>query len=551
MTDPGILPWIEAHVGRGQSAVLQGVALATGTLVQEDLTTVAAAFLAGSGRISWTVAFVGCFLGIWIGDALLYLVARLLGRPLLDRPWVARWVDPAAIRRSEEWFQSRGTWLLVACRLVPGTRLPTFLAAGFLGWPFGRFLGITGLTVLIWTAGLLALAEALGRPLEAGLRSAGIPLWIAPLLLAGALLFPRRPIRRFLRGIATAVGRWTRWEFWPAWLFYAPVAVQYCRLALKHGGLMVPAAANPGILLGGLVGESKFQTLADLHLTSPDFTAEAWRIPNGPTQGRRESLRAVLEKHPVPFPFILKPDVGQRGAGVKLIRSLAEADAYLEQTGEALVLQRYVPGPHEVGIFYHRLPGEARGRIFAITEKVFPCVTGDGRRTLGELIDEDPRARFQSHRYRERFRSRLDEVLPEGRTLRLVEAGNHAQGCLFLDGAWILTPALETRIDAISRAVPGFFVGRYDIRFTDIDALQAGHRFQILELNGAAAEATSIYDPSTPLRRAYATLFRQWEIVFEIGAANRATGTPAASKRALLRAWWNCRRGLATVPVAD
>ena len=280
------------------------------------------------------------------------------------------------------------------------------------------------------------MAEALGRPLEAGLRSAGIPLWIAPLLLAGALLFPRRPIRRFLRGIATAVGRWTRWEFWPAWLFYAPVAVQYCRLALKHGGLMVPAAANPGILLGGLVGESKFQTLADLHLTSPDFTAEAWRIPIGPTQGRRECLRAVLEKHPVPFPFILKSDVGQRGAGVKLIRNPAEADAYLEQTGEALVLQRYVPGPHEVGIFYHRLPGEARGRIFAITEKVFPCVTGDGRRTLGELIDEDPRARFQSHRYRERFRSRLDEVLPGGRTLRLVEAGNHAQGCLFLDVAF-------------------------------------------------------------------------------------------------------------------
>jgi hypothetical protein len=258
-----------------------------------------------------------------------------------------------------------------------------------------------------------------------------------------------------------------------------------------------------------------------------------------------------LEKHPVPFPFILKPDVGQRGAGVKLIRNLAEADAYLEQTGEALVLQRYVPGPHEVGIFYHRLPGEAHGRIFAITEKVFPVVTGDGRRTLGELIDGDPRARFQSDRYRERFRNRLDEVLPEGRTLRLVEAGNHAQGCLFLDGAWILTPELETRIDAISRAVPGFFVGRYDIRFTDIDALQAGHRFQILELNGAAAEATSIYDPSTPLRKAYATLFRQWEIVFEIGAANRATGTPAASKRALLRAWWNCRRGLATMPVAD
>ena len=550
MTDPGLLGWIDAHSGSG-GGVAQGVALAAGTLVQEDLTAVSAAWLAGSGRVSWVVAFLGCFVGIWMGDALLYLAARGFGRPLLARPWVARRVNPASIARSEDWFQRRGAWLLVACRFIPGTRLPTFLAAGFLGWPFGRFLWITGLTVALWTAGLLTLAHGIGRPLEARLRGAGVPFWVVPVLLVAVFALPSLPLRRIGRSIATRLGRWTRWEFWPAWFFYIPVAVQYVRLAIRHGGLTVPAAANPGIALGGLVGESKFGTLADLHRTSPAFTAEAWLLEAGPAAVRLERLQQIVAANHVAFPFVLKPDVGQRGAGVKVIREPADARDYLKQTDTALVLQRHVAGPFEVGIFYHRHPSEPRGRIFAVTEKVFPSVTGDGSRTLGELIDADARARFMADRYRERFRGRLGEVLGPGATLRLVEAGNHAQGCVFLDGRRFVTPALEERIDAISRAVPGFFVGRYDIRFADEEELRAGRGFQVLELNGAAAEATSIYDPSNTLAGAYRTLFRQWELVFEAGAANRAHGTPAASKRALLRAWRDCRRGLATVPTAD
>ena len=30
-------------------------------------------------------------------------------------------------------------------------------------------------------------------------------------------------------------------------------------------------------------------------------------------------------------------------------------------------------------MFYYRIPGELRGHIFSITDKVFPFITGDGR----------------------------------------------------------------------------------------------------------------------------------------------------------------------------
>jgi len=114
--------------------------------------------------------------------------------------------------------------------------------------------------------------------------------------------------------------------------------------------------------------------------------------------------------------------------------------------------------------------------------------------------------------------------LAAGETLRLVEAGNHAQGCIFRDGARLHTPELAACIDGISRKLDGFFIGRYDLRFTHEADLCAGRNFQIIELNGAAAEAASIYDARNSLRSAYATLFRQWSLVFAIGAENRRRG---------------------------
>jgi hypothetical protein len=365
-----------------------------------------------------------------------------------------------------------------------------------------------------------------------------------------------RLLSQFLNGPASLKlratwGRWTRWEFWPAWLFYLPVALNYARLAWKYRSLTLPSAANPGITTGGLVGESKFETLRELHRTSPEFTAEAWLLAAGEISDRQARLRQICGEQKISFPFILKPDLGQRGLGVKLIRNEAQANDYLRRNDTPIVLQRYVPGPLEAGVFYYRFPQERSGHIFAITEKLFPVLTGDGTHTVEELIWQDDRARFVAARYLKRFANRRREVLPQGETLRLVEAGNHAQGCIFRDGERLLTPELTSRMDEISQRVPGFFIGRYDLRFESEDDLRAGRNFRILELNGASAEATNIYDARNSLWSAYTTLFRQWELVFAIGAANRQLGAQPTSPRELVRIWRAASRLFATYPAAD
>ncbi|MBL9129387.1 MAG: VTT domain-containing protein, partial [Verrucomicrobiales bacterium] len=137
--------WVASWADYGP--VVRGLLLGLATFVQEDVPTVAAAVGAASGLLTWPSAFVGCFLGIWAGDLLLYGIARRWGRGLLRYRGIRRWVSSEAVVRSEAWFARRGDWLLVTSRFVPGLRLPTYLAAGFLRVPFVRFFGITGVLV--------------------------------------------------------------------------------------------------------------------------------------------------------------------------------------------------------------------------------------------------------------------------------------------------------------------------------------------------------------------------------------------------------------------
>ncbi len=535
--------------------LLQAVTLGLLTFVQEDVPTVGGALLAAAGAIAWEVCFAGVFLGIWLGDALLYVGARAFGRPLLQRAWARRFVDPAAIARSEAWFTRRGTWLLLSSRFVPGTRLPTYLAAGFLRLPFPRFLSVTGLAVATWTAGVFVLARVMGPGLVRHLRVWENHLWVALLVIAvGVIVLRAAP--RGLRWAGKSVARrlperWTRWEFWPPWLFYLPIGINYLRLALKHRGLMLPTAANPGIYSGGMVGESKIEILRDLLATSPEFTAEAHLVAGDSADQRVANFRDLISRHKLTYPLVLKPDIGQRGAGVKVMAGPDPAIAYLRSTRAPLLVQRYAPGPREVGVFYHRLPSEPRGRIFAITEKWFPSILGDGVHTIEELIRRDARARFAAATYLRRWAARRHDVLPVGESFPLVQAGNHAQGCVFRDGAHLWSAELEARLDEISQRLEGFYVGRYDIRFDTEADLRAGEKFQIIELNGAAAEATNAYDARHSLARAYQILFQQWAIVFAVGAANRARGTQTTALVDLWRAWRRTSRLIATYPPAD
>jgi membrane protein DedA with SNARE-associated domain len=558
-------------------ALFAATAIILLSFVSEDAATISSALSLFGGPISWPLGFAACFAGIWLGDLSLYSLARCLGKPVLQSRWVARFADAAAIERCQEKFNQRGSLTLLVSRFIPGTRLPTYLAAGILSMPIVRFALVTAFAALLWIGAIFAIAKLLGAHALVWFsffqgKIAAI-LFIA-VFLVGVLFVFRSLSRAVVAGgvdpgssdaftpetdrrhrhrlqLPACVRRWAHWEFWPAWLFYIPVAVYYVWLAIRYRSFSVPTSANPGMATGGFIGESKLEILNELRRTSPEFVAEAFSLDGRTTSDRLLSLHRLCRQHGITLPFILKPDVGQRGNGVKLIRSMRAALEYLEEVESPVILQRYANGPAEAGVFYYRFPGERLGHIFAITEKIFPVITGDGIHTVEELIQANSRAALMARIYLHRFALRRNEVLEPGEILKLVETGNHAQGCIFRDGVNLHTEALERVIDQISRKLPGFFIGRYDMRYESEEDLKQGRNFQIVELNGASSEATSIYDARNSLLSAYRTLFRQWQLVFAIGTANRANGHAPSSLTVLWRNWRQYSAAALSYPLAD
>jgi hypothetical protein len=316
------------------------------------------------------------------------------------------------------------------------------------------------------------------------------------------------------------------------WIFYIPVVPWLGWLSIKYGGATVCTAANPGVPEGGVVGESKYEMMSNL---SSDMTIPSHLVDGHDPAARTSEVLRIMEEKGWAFPIVLKPDASQRGAGFRVVKDQAAAVNYFQEVKGPVLAQPFHPGPFEAGVFYYRFPGEHKGCIFGITDKHFSHLKGDGRSTIRQLIWAHPRYRMQARTFLARHRSVLDIVLEEGKQFPLALAGNHCQGTLFKDGGWMITPALEESIDRIARTFDGYYFGRFDIRYADVGEFMAGRGFTVIEVNGVTSEATNIYDPSHSLFFAYRTLFRQFKILYQIGAANIRSGHKPTPWRRLLR----------------
>jgi hypothetical protein len=320
----------------------------------------------------------------------------------------------------------------------------------------------------------------------------------------------------------------SRFEFWPMWLFYGPMYVYILWLMLRYRGITLPLIANPSFPGGGLVGESKSTILALAQDAVPEKVAHFIALQNNGSGGRDQAAVALAQARAagLDLPLVAKPDIGCRGAGVRSIRNIDQLAKYMTDfpVGETFLLQRCIDLDAEAGVFYVRKPGKKTGQIISLTLKYFPHVIGDGKSTVRQLILADARAGLLPHLYLPRHAARLDEILPVGTALRLAFAGSHSRGAIFRDGTALVTQAMTDAFDRIADALPGFHFGRFDIRFEDYRMLQQGDAFTILEVNGAGAESTHIWDRQMTLGGAYRALMKQYRLMFEIGFENRRRG---------------------------
>ncbi|MBL8021437.1 MAG: VTT domain-containing protein [Leptospirales bacterium] len=506
--------------------------IAASTFVSEDLACIGAGIAAASGKVSLFVALAGSMIGIFIGDLLLFAAGRTLGRAALSYPPLKWILKPEAVERSSEWFAARGGSLIFSSRFIPGMRLPTYFAAGMLHVPFLGFLGYFAGAAIVWTPLIVGVAYLAGDRITsifqstAGiltLTATGITLYVFLRLILNLASYRGR------RAMAGWLKRW-KWEFWPSWMAYPPVVFYCAFLALRYRRAIPFTVCNPGIPGSGLIGESKSDILKALPIRA---TARSLFLAADLTAATR-LRRAKLFAPGFPgVPLVVKPDKGERGSGVVIVRTREHLASALDKP-IALIVQEYVPGL-EFGVMYARYPDNEEGQVISITRKIMPELKGDGRRSLERLILDDARAVSLAKHYLDVNRHRLDWIPELNESVQLVELGTHSRGSIFLDGAHFLSPRLTNAIDRISRHFKGFYLGRYDIRVPTEQDFVLGKNIKVLELNGVTSEPTHIYDPAVSILGAYRALFRHWRLAYEIGMQNIARGIPSWTIRELIQ----------------
>jgi len=219
----------------------------------------------------------------------------------------------------------------------------------------------------------------------------------------------------------------------------------------------------------------------------------------------------LLVKNELKYPFILKPDIGERGWMVKKISNQAQLSKYLDQIKVPFLLQEFIDWPVEMGVFYYRLPDEQNGKVTSIVLKEMMTVAGDGHTTVGELLLTNPRSVI-AYKEIEKMSGEIFDYVPEsGESVEVVPIGNHCLGTTFLNGNYYINDKINQAFDETAKTYPGFYFGRFDIRCESIDELEKGN-FLILELNGCGSEPGHIYHPGYPLFKAYKELIFHLDI---------------------------------------
>lgn len=543
---------------------LQGLVIAAGSWVFEDCTSICCVMLAAARNIHWQTVLVALTIGISSGDFALYLTGRFASQQIFKRKWLNR----KRLLSAEQYFSTHMVKAIFTARFLPGMRSVTFVAAGLLGAPIWRFLAFVVLASFTQTVVYLVLAMTLGTAMLPYLQNTGLRVAVVVGVLATVVILNLTIARHHrvkeeagVPDIEMPPERETPttfFEFWPIWVFYFPVAFYIIYLAIRFRGLRVTLASNPCMYASGLVRESK----KEIYALFPPEVFDRWvgqvalSPPISPCQEAEDRLvpaRQALAAKGVNYPLVAKPDIGQRGVGVKRIGTEEELLDYFRHfpKDQTVILQTLITRPHEAGVLVARKPGEARGQVVSLGLKEFPTITGNGVHTVQQLILADTRCRKLARVYFAKQNQLLNQVLPVGETLQLNFAGNHAQGTIFLNGNDAITPAMSAVFSEIASSLGEFYYGRFDVRYDSLEQLQQGEAFTIIEVNGAGSEPIHMWDGRMKLRMAYQAVLWQHRHLYEVGAINVRRGFKTLSPWQLMRDYLYVSRLVKRYPHAD
>jgi hypothetical protein len=299
-------------------------------------------------------------------------------------------------------------------------------------------------------------------------------------------------------------------------VLYAPLLPFYFFNVLYTRRFLYFTAANPGIELGGFFGEKKF----DIQMKIPEsFRVETFLVEKGDDVLNEK----WLSQNQLAFPLIAKPNVGERGFKVSLIRCLEELRNY-QQQGFDFLVQRYYDLPIELGVLFYYNPLSKSFECSSVTQKEFLTVLGDGKNSVRNLLLKHQRGQLYAHLLKDKDLSVNWDYVPAFAESYVVHRiGNHSKGTRFLNANHLIAQGINTAVNRIAEGMQGIHYGRMDLKVASFKSLLESKDTKVFEINGVSSEAGHIYDLPTYLH-AYKDIAKEWLRIGKISKYNIKKG---------------------------
>lgn len=175
--DPSILEAVSLY---GPFAVLFLLIM---PLMGEDIIIIPAGFLIGQGHLPLVSTFICAYIGALISDSAWYFVCYRYGTPLLHKRWFKKLAHPRRLLQAKHQIETRGAWLIVTSRFVPGSRTTTMIVSGLMHMPVWKFLLAEGLLLLVTVSMQLGLGYLVAQHIVASKGAAATIMSIIGLVV--------------------------------------------------------------------------------------------------------------------------------------------------------------------------------------------------------------------------------------------------------------------------------------------------------------------------------------------------------------------------------
>jgi membrane protein DedA with SNARE-associated domain len=167
-----------------------------GLPLPEDIPLVMGGVLAHRGQANLVVMIVVGYLGIIIGDSIMYALGRRFGSKVAASPrkgLFGRIVTPASRARVEGMFKKHGEKIVMIARFLPGIRTVTYFTAGSVHMKYSHFLIYDSIAALASAPLFVILGYYFGSDIESLLSriasgERNVMIGIAVVLVVGLLL---------------------------------------------------------------------------------------------------------------------------------------------------------------------------------------------------------------------------------------------------------------------------------------------------------------------------------------------------------------------------